>query len=150
MKQILFIILTIGLLAATVACTRPRDPLSALESAELAYANGRYAGAQKLCDSLVISNKYTTLNTQQLCRLSLLLVRLAENYGNEESNTVFAARTLQAASDKAPDSMAAFLSNVPVEDQARLALISAISDGLNRPQGSDSTLVEEPDSAFAY
>lgn len=148
MKQIFYVILTAGLLIASVACTRPRDPLSALESAELAYANGRYSGAQKLCDSLVLGNKFTTLNTQQLCRLSLLLVRLAENYGNEEANTVFAARTLQAASQKAPDSMVAFLSNVPVEDQARLALISAINEGLNRPEGSDSSLIEEPDTTF--
>ena len=69
-------------------------------------------------------------------------------YGNEEANTVFAARTLQAASQKAPDSMVAFLSNVPVEDQARLALISAINEGLNRPAGSDSSLIEEPDTTF--
>jgi len=146
LKQIFFVLLTLALAAAATACTEHRNSTPSLESAELAYANGRYGGAQAICDSIILGREFGTLNTQELCRLSLLFVRLAENYGNEEANTAFAARTLHAASMKAPDSMAAFLSNVPVEDQARLALISALNEGLNRPAGSDSTFTEEPDS----
>lgn len=138
------------LAAATVSCSHSAaDGPAVLESAELAYANGRYAGAQTLCDSLILSRGFDGLSTEQLCRLSLLFVRLAENHGNEDSNTAFAARALRAASDRSADSTAMFLSNAPVEDQARLALITAINEGLSRPFGCDSTIYyQDTDSSF--
>jgi len=67
-------------------------------NAAIADANSHYDAAQSLCDKLVNDQEFfSSLNTDELCRLALLFVRLAENYGDENANTAFASKTLDAA-----------------------------------------------------
>ncbi|MCX4263243.1 MAG: hypothetical protein OSJ37_00825 [Muribaculaceae bacterium] len=155
MKGIVFIIfgslLALMLHAAAVSCSRQETGSGALQSAELAYANSHYDAAQSLCDKLVNDQEFfSSLNTDELCRLALLFVRLAENYGDENANTAFASKTLDAAIERNADSTALFLARAPMEDRARLSLISAISESRRNPVSVDSLEYDPSDSIIIY
>lgn len=154
MKSIIFIIIGsltgLALLAASASCSRQDTAGNSLAAAELAYANSRYEAAQALCDTLVNAKEFSSLNTDELCRLALLFVRLSEYHGDENANTAFAAKTLEAAIERNADSTALFLSKVPVEDLARLTLISAISEGRRNPVSLDSLEFDPADSTVLY
>ncbi len=92
----------------------------------------------------------SSLNTDELCRLALLFVRLAENYGDENANTAFASKTLDAAIERNADSTALFLARAPMEDRARLSLISAISESRRNPVSVDSLEYDPSDSIIIY
>ena len=107
--------------------------------------------AQSLCDKLVNDQEFfSSLNTDELCRLALLFVRLAENYGDENANTAFASKTLDAAIERNADSTALFLARAPMEDRARLSLISAISESRRNPVSVDSLEYDPSDSIIIY
>ena len=154
MKSIVFIILGsllgLVLLTAQVSCATHETCSNSLQAAELAYANGRYDAAQALCDELVSAREFSSLNTDELCRLALLFVRLSENHGDENANTAFAAKTLEATIERDADSTALFLSLAPVEDQARLTLIRAISEGRRNPVSTDSLEFDPADTILSY
>ena len=114
-----------------------------LETAELAYDNGRYSTAQTICDSIVNSVGFDSLGVDRLCRLALLYSRLAEHHGDEEANTAQAAHCFETALSVNADSTLMFMAGAPVEEQARLALISAINEGRKVPIRPD-TLDYEP------
>ncbi len=140
MKRFLISISSAALLAACLlqGCDTDRARRSPLENAEIDFANGHYAGAQQLCDSLILGSGFNKLNVNELCRLSLLFMRLAENHGDEEANTALAARSLEAAMTRNADSTIMYLGQAPVEDQARLALITAINEGHKAPAVTDT------------
>lgn len=128
------------------ACSYAEPDRTPVEHVELAIDNGRYATAQELCDSLILGPSFGNLSVNELCRLSLAFMRLSENTSNEEANTAFAARSLQAAIERDSDSTIIFLNSVPVEDQARLALITAINEAHNAPAITDTVDYEDRDS----
>ncbi len=121
-------------------CRSNAGSATPLADAEQAYAAGSYAEAQKLCDGIATGPDTTRLTVEQRCRLSLLLLRLAENYGNEEANTALAARSLEVATDRSADSVALFVNSLPVEDRAGISLLSAISEAHNATEISDTIL----------
>lgn len=131
----------LGLCAATIlqACgggAPGRDPLGEAESE---FNAGNYASAQQLCDSLLLGESLTALSVDQLCRLTLLFMRLGDSAGDIDANTAFAARTLKAAVDRNADSTLIFLNSIPLEDKARLAILTAINEARYAPAVSDST-----------
>ncbi len=84
-----------------------------------------------------------SLSVHDLCRLTLMFMRLSENTPNEEANTAMAARSLQTAIGRDADSTLYYLNSVPVEDLARVALITALSEAHNTPVLTDSISIEE-------
>lgn len=79
-------------LALATACTHSGSGSQApVDEAEEAFARGRYAKAQSVCDSIVLGTAFDNTDVWDLCRLSLLLVRLGENTGDNDVNTAFAA-----------------------------------------------------------
>ncbi|MDE6196370.1 MAG: hypothetical protein K2F91_00715 [Muribaculaceae bacterium] len=146
MKSFLIILSSLALLCVCLiqGCAGTGSDVSPLEQAEHAVANGRYAVAQELCDSMILGDRFGSMSVEELCRLSLVFMRLSENNtSGEEANTAFAARSLQAAIAADADSALLFLKNVPVEDQARAALITAISEAHNTPAISDTIYYAE-------
>ncbi len=114
-----------------------------VETAEMAYDNGRYTTARTICDSIVNSAGFDSLGVDRLCRLALLYSRLSEQHGDEEANTAQATHCLEVAMSVNADSTLMFMSGAPVEEQARLALISAINEGRKTPIRPD-TIDYEP------
>ena len=80
-----------------------------VETAELAYDNGRYSTAQTICDSIVNSVGFDSLGVDRLCRLALLYSRLAEHHGDEEANTAQAAHCFETALSVNADSTLMFM-----------------------------------------
>ncbi|MCM1067382.1 MAG: hypothetical protein NC418_07410 [Muribaculaceae bacterium] len=124
--------------AAIQACSHPDSKLPPLARAEQAYADSRYSQAQLLCDSLILSPQYSELSVDELCRLSLLFMRLGDSAGDIDANTAFAARTLKSAIERDADSTLLFLNTVPVEDQARVAILTAINEAHDAPAITDT------------
>lgn len=145
MNHILTAISVFAVFAAAIlqSCGKTDTP-SPLEAAESALETGNYRQAQALCDNLAESESFDALSVSQLCRLSLIFARLAEEtHGNEDANTASAARSLDAAFVIDPDSVHIFLSQASAEDRGRLALINAITESHRNPTRPDSTLFYE-------
>ena len=53
-----------------------------------------YAAAQTICDSLAPKCDSTDMPVSELCRLSLLFMKLGDYAGDIDTNTAQAARTL--------------------------------------------------------
>lgn len=109
-----------------------------LTRAEDDFRNGRYELAQQMCDSLVAGTDFNTLSVSELCRLSLLFMRLSDTSDDIDTNTALAARTLKVAIERNADSTLMFLNTVPVEDQARVALLTAIHEAQSAPAITDT------------
>ena len=124
------------------ACTT-RTEVSPLDDAELAFENGDYDEAQEICDSLALGTAGSSLSVDRMCRLSLLLLRLGESYGNEESNIALAANSFLQAKDRNADSVEMFTATLPVEDRARLSLLRAISEAHFAPAITDTIDYED-------
>lgn len=114
---------------ALSACTPSTETASgALERAEASFQAGRYAGAQRIVDSLMLNTSLDSMSVDRLCRLSLLLMRLGEKAGEEQGNTAFAARALNAAIERDSDSTVSIMNAVDVDDRARAMIVVALSN----------------------
>lgn len=142
MKNLLLVILAFAALTAcTAASTESRTKIA---EAEEAFGESRYVRAQTICDSLVIGDGFGRLNVDELCRLSLLLMRLSENSAEEGANVAFAAKSLAAAYSRDSDSTAAIILQMPTEDRARIVILTAL--GESGQQRHDDSLFIHPDS----
>lgn len=145
MKYLLYVIAAAAAFCVASACSHVSPtPMSALDRVESAYSEGCYAKAQALADSLVIGSDFTSLDTWDLCRLSLMLMRLGENGGESEVNTAFAARCLRAAIARDSDSTALYIKVVNNEDRACLMLLNSLNEASHTaPAEEDSIPYEE-------
>lgn len=108
-------------------------PGAALDRAEHACDGEQYLAAQAICDSIVENCPTDSLSVRDLCRLSLLLMRLAEfNNAAEESNTAAAARYFHTAVGRNSDSTAMIVNAMPPEAMSRLLILSIISETSSR------------------
>lgn len=140
MKQ--FILIIFGAILIATSCTiGHRRGADNIELAEQAIAEGRYARAQALCDSLATGEEFARLNTGQLCRLAMLFMQLADRNA-EDVNTAFAARSLGAAFSRDSDSTVIYIESLQPEDRARVMILRA----LNHAQHSAPLDEEEGDS----
>lgn len=145
MKYLLYAIAVLAALCASQACSRtPVTPMSELDRVEEAFGQGRYAAAQAMADSLVIGSQFGSLDTWDLCRLSLALMNLGETAGDSEVNTAFAARCVRAAFSRDSDSTALYIRAMNNEDRARLLLLVNINEASHTaPADEDSLYYEE-------
>ena len=135
-----FFIAVVVAAAAMTACSYSPAPTGgALERAEQAFAEGRAVSAQAIADSIVLGSSFGDLDTEGLCRLSILFVHLGENAPHEETNMAFAAHALKAAYMRDSAYTAQFVSALPVEDRPGIMIVTAIVDAANplRPDTLD-------------
>ena len=82
----IFAVVAISMIAGTfAACSDSHSDRDPVTRAETFLDEGRYNAAQSLCDSLIIGDSYCNLSVDDLCRLSLVFVRLSEQ-ADEEAN----------------------------------------------------------------
>ncbi len=142
-----------ALLTVLAACSGGvSTPGAALDRAERACDQERYSLSQAICDSIVENCDTDSLSVRDMCRLSLLLMRLAEyNTTAEESNTAAAARYFHTAVDRNSDSTAMIVNTMPPEAMSRLLILSIISEtSARRDSVSDLELVADtiPEELF--
>ena len=138
-----------ALAAAAVSCSGIGSTGDPVTRAEALYEDGRYAEVQTMCDSLVTPARIDALSVDQLCRLTLMFIKLAD-YSAEDDNIALATRCFRDASERSADSFSAFFQKCPLDQQSQLLLLSRISQSLEeRPDSiTDETpiLVDEADS----
>lgn len=130
------ILTAILLLAACVG--RLSDPVA---EAEYEYSVGDVDAARSICENLLAGTRADSLSVDNLCRLSVLMVKLAE-HGDEEASMVAAARCMQTAISRDSDSVAAFVRALPVDEQAQTVLIQQLSNSIDQPFTLTDTIPE--------
>ncbi len=146
MKYLFNIAMAAAALCAATACTHSGETAGTgdIDRIEAAYARGSYATAQAMADSMVIGPEFSSLDTDELCRLSLILMNLGENSAEPEVNTAFAARCFSAALSRDSDSTAIFIRNVSNEDRARLMMLNSLNEASHTaPLEEDSLYYED-------
>ena len=88
----------------------------------------------------MLGTAFDNTDVWDLCRLSLLLVRLGENTGDNDVNTAFAARCLRAALERDSDSTYIYIQAMPNEDRARMMMLSAINEASHEAPVDDSDI----------
>lgn len=136
---------------AFAACTDDSSREDTIGRAEDAFELRNYAAAQIICDSLISGRQFADLSVDQLCRLSILTARLAEQT-DEESNMALAARCMQSALQRHPDSVLLFIQSLPADQQSSSQLIRQLTRSLDRDT-ADTALIDihdaEPDSLYS-
>lgn len=111
-----------------------------LALAEEEYDAGRFESAKKLAEELSSDARIDTTDVRRLCRLSILSVKLAEQF-DEQSNLANAMRCMQTAISRNPDTVEAFIESLTIEDRTRSAMISQLMQSMG--QASDSLTISD-------
>lgn len=129
MKFLPALFLTLITAAGLAACaTHDTAPQSPVDIAEEAFAAHRYAKAQQIVDTITLGSAADYMSVDELCRVSLLFMRLAEVQPDiDEANIANAARAYTAAVARDSDSAVIVMSNVDIDDRGRAALVRAIA-----------------------
>lgn len=146
MKNLTRFIYLFILIAMACSCGSKPSAVSQLSDAEMALEIGRINTAQQIADSLILGPDFAALDAEELCRLSLLYVRLSdENF--PETNTYMAARALEAAFRRDSTATSNFIyTQLPPEQRPALALVGAIVEARNNPACVDDSLFIPADS----
>ncbi len=123
MRNILTIVCSLLILAS---CSGGADGADAISNAETLLANNKYTGAKKICDNLVSHEGKNPLSAGELCRLSILYMKLSE-YANEDDNIATATLCFKKAVAINPDSVEEFLSRLPVEEIKYASIVRSLA-----------------------
>lgn len=121
------------LTVAIVACGDGHNADDAIGQAEQAMADDDFGHAQLICDSIINGNGMQNLDARDLCRTSLVYMKLAE-VREEEFNTASAMTCLGAAMDKDSTAVADFIAQQQGDDQSMLIMVRTL---VGRTQLSD-------------
>lgn len=100
--------------------------------AEADFDNGHIESAKSICDEIIADGNAEQMSVDRLCRLSVLLVKLAD-HGDEESYIALAARSMKTALARDADSVRIFVRNLPVDQQAQTVMLQQLTDAIDRP-----------------
>lgn len=143
MKFYLYILLP--LLSICFACTANHSTSTLVSDAEQAAAVGEYDKAIKMCNKLTDTADSATLTSADYCRVAMVYITASNADVNTDVNMSNAVRCFDNAYRLDPDTLSAFVENLPVD-----ALASAhMALQLLRNRSVDMSHImehEEPDS----
>ncbi len=143
MKNILAIICTLLILAS---CSGGVNSTNAITNAETLLANNKYTGAKKICDNLVSQEGKNPLSARDLCRLSILYMKLSE-YTNEDDNIATATLCFKKAVAMNTDSVEEFLSELPIEEIRYASIVRSLAIPVDNSQ---EEAIEEMTDSLDY
>lgn len=111
------------------------DVDSRLADASAAMADENWHGAQRLCDDvyrLLSTADSVKVGENQAGELAILYMKLSEHI-NEEENMADATQAFRYAFRQSADSMASFLTALPLEDQRHFVLLRRIGLSMDNP-----------------
>lgn len=141
MRTIMLLAISVLLLAA---CSGVGES-DKISHAELSIMEGDYTEAQDVCDNLLKNRPMNAFTVNELCRLSIVYMRLSENH-NADDNVATAIQCYRTAMRLDPDSVVSYFMNVPIEDVQYEATLKSIAKSLDCPVGSIGC--EIPDSVY--
>lgn len=133
-----------------VSCTTASSVDQNIDAADRSLAAGEYRSTQQLCDEIVSNNRIDTLSAAQLCRLSVMFLRLSEQ-SREQENTAAAVECYRAAYRTNPDSAMIYFNDLPVEDLQYMAILRSLTSSTDAEADSTTIIGESceiPDSIF--
>lgn len=132
------LLLSIAVCLLVTACGGSQSGATdSLDAALSAYEHNDPVRAQKEADALLAdSAAFSALDAPQLCRLSLLLVRLNNDTPDGEANDASVARCLTRARTLQPDSVNDFLRSLRGEDAGRLMVLDRVGSYMEIPRDS--------------
>lgn len=105
----------------------------AISYAETLIGNSDYTGAQKACDELIKGKELESFSANELCRLSIIYMKLSEN-GSEDENTATATQCYRMAIAVNADSAASYFANIPIEEVQYAATLRSLAKSIDNPQ----------------
>lgn len=118
-----FIITYLSLLLFVSSCSSNGTDYE-ISAAEQAIANGDYDLARSICESF-ITDSTTTLNTGELCRLSLIYMKMSD-IEDTDLNTAAATQCYHNALLINNDSAKLFYDNVPIDEVRHVEIMSQL------------------------
>ncbi len=144
MKQVtLHILIYIGLFycLVTASCVHT-DPENDILQAEAEIEDGNPDAARDILSNMV-SSGVAGLSVEQRCRMAMTYIRMAEISDEQDDMATAAAIFMQALEDN-PDSAAAYIKNLSVDQQRHASMLIELTRGMS---SSDSIPTDEyPDS----
>lgn len=144
MKKIIlyiFIYICICSCLAIASCTHTDSENNILQ-AEAEIEDGNPDAARDIL-SVMVSNGDTGLSVKQKCRMAMIYIRMAE-ISDEQDDMATAAAIFMQALENEPDSTAAYIENLSVDQQRHASMLIELTRGMS---SSDSIPSDEyPDS----
>lgn len=112
-----------------------------VETAENDLSEGNFESARLTCLSLSSDENIDGLSVDQLCRISMLMVKLAE-HGEEEDCMAAATRCMKTALTRDTDSVFSFIHTLPVDEQSQTMLIQQLSNSIGCTYELNDTVPE--------
>ena len=123
--------LLVACMSALAACTVGGNVSDDLATAEQAVDTHNYDLAKSICESFV-TDSTTTLSAAELCRLSLIYMKLSD-IDDPEFNTAAATQCYRSALRSDSDSAVAYYNSVPVDEARHIEIMSQLNRILSTP-----------------
>lgn len=155
MKQLLYII-TVAIVLVLSACGRSADGAeSAMADIDTALAAGDMNEAQRLCDRLLAdTTMLDTVPVPTLCRMAVVLTRLAENGEYNDENTAQAVLCYRTALNRDSAAAMTYFNSLPTDDYKHVYMLRELLRRItDREQGvvySTDDYEQEPDEAHEH
>lgn len=128
MKNLFFKLICVLLLSACSSGVNTTD----VAEIEQMIAEKDYESAQSMGDEIIEGNDLKTIQVIDLCRLSICYAKLSDNQ-QQEDNMAKAAKCFKAATEINADSVATFITELPLEDVQYAMLIKTLTGSIGAP-----------------
>ena len=154
MKLIRSLVIIIMAAWAAACSVSPADIDANIDQAERELREGRPNAAFEIGEDILQSHALDRLSVGQLCALAHLYAELSARGIDSAATRATAAHCLEAANAAAPDSVAAFMRSLPLDEQGRLAILDYLAGKLETrrdtvfAQGDTITIIEDPHEQY--
>lgn len=116
-----------------------------IEAAEFSLSNNDFGEASEICYKIAARDSLNDLTTSQLCRLSIIYMRLAENR-DEDVNVAMATRCFHMAMEQDSLEASGLYNDMPIDDQHWIHFLTEMNKVLDSPRDFFSD--ESTDTVF--
>ncbi len=125
MKYLIGIVMLIVLISACATKTLEQE----FGEVETLIETGNYENAKDICDRVLEKDSLTNFSVKDLCRLSVLYMKLMEQ-NEEDDNLILAEQCYRQAIACDSDSAVLYYSILPIDDAQYVALLHALVCGI--------------------
>lgn len=111
--------------------------------AEVAVAEADYDTAKKICDDIFAAHNDSTLSVNDLCRISIVYMKLSD-IADEDENTALATQCYRLAIGTSPDSARAFYHSLPIDEAQHVEVMATLEQWID----GNRDIIADPDSVY--
>lgn len=98
--------------------------------AEVAVDEADYNTAKQICDDIFAAHNDSTLSVNDLCRISIVYMKLSD-IAAEDENTALATQCYRMAVSTSPDSARAFYRNLPIDEAQHVEVMATLEQWID-------------------